>query len=102
MDRHRNGSETRRRRSRADARFHGMKRAIDVVGATALLVLCSPLLLGCALWIRLVDGGPVFYSQWRVGRHGVLFRIHKLRTMRKDAERRGVQWASRNDPRILP
>ena len=82
--------------------FERGKRAIDIVVAVVGLVLFLPLLAVIAAWIRLLDGGPVFYSQWRVGRNGWLFRIHKIRTMVLDAEERGVCFAADGDPRILP
>ncbi|WP_183094042.1 sugar transferase [Nocardioides stalactiti] len=62
------------------------KRAFDLVGALALLAFFSPLFLFIALRIKLHDGGPVFFSQSRVGRQGVPFRCAKFRTMVVDAE----------------
>ncbi|MCE9589132.1 MAG: sugar transferase [Planctomycetes bacterium] len=79
------------------------KRAIDLPAGLVGLVIVSPLLLICAAWIKLADGGPVVYTQWRVGRDGWLFRLYKLRTMRLDAERDGgARFASEKDPRLLP
>ena len=86
-------------------RFERTKRGIDVAGSGLLLLLVSPLLGLAAAWIALVgrrDGGGVIYSQWRVGRDGYLFRIHKLRTMRVDAESTGARFARDRDPRVLP
>ena len=77
-----------------------LKRIGDVVVATLLLILASPLILVSALLINLSDRGPVFYSQIRTGLDGNPFRIWKLRTMRTDAEHLGAQWSSRSDPRI--
>jgi lipopolysaccharide/colanic/teichoic acid biosynthesis glycosyltransferase len=76
------------------------KRIFDVVLAGLGLVLLSPVLLIVALLIRLDSPGPVFFRQERVGRNGVVFRIHKFRTMRNDtaAERREITVGS--DPRI--
>jgi lipopolysaccharide/colanic/teichoic acid biosynthesis glycosyltransferase len=85
--------------------MHGsmaMKRVIDVSSAALGLIALSPLLLFCMLWIKAVDGGPVFYHQWRVGRDGWLFRICKFRTMGTQAERDGAQLASSGDARVLP
>ncbi len=76
------------------------KRAFDVVCAGMLLVLLSPLLLLIALVVRLDSPGPVFFRQERVGRHGVLFRIHKFRTMRVDAPATGPAVTVGRDPRI--
>jgi lipopolysaccharide/colanic/teichoic acid biosynthesis glycosyltransferase len=81
---------------------HAAKRALDLLGAGAATVVLGPTLLLAALWILLIDGRPVFYSQWRVGHHGRLFRIHKLRTMTARAEADGqARFASDGDPRIL-
>ena len=68
--------------------------------ATSLLLVTSPLVLVAAVLIKWSDRGPVFYSQVRTGLDGNPFRIWKLRTMRTDAERAGVQWSLRSDPRI--
>ena len=77
-----------------------LKRIGDIVVATLLLILVSPVILVSALLINLSDRGPVFYSQIRTGLDGNPFRIWKLRTMRTDAEHHGAQWSSRSDPRI--
>ena len=68
-----------------------------MVAALALLLL-TPLLLGVALWVKLDSPGPVFFRQERVGRHGVLFLIHKFRTMRAGSE--GLSLTVGDDPRI--
>jgi len=82
--------------------FEVAKRMIDLCGAMLALVLFCPLLLFAAAWVKMTDGGPVFYRQYRVGRDGKLFNIWKLRTMRTDAEKDGPRFASDNDPRIVP
>ena len=74
-----------------------LKRVIDVVGASVLLVLLSPLILGTALAIRIRDGAPVLFRQTRVGRHGRLFTIYKFRTMANDAEERQGELAGLSD-----
>ncbi len=53
-----------------------------------------------ALAIKLCDGGPVFYSQDRVGQNGQIFKLFKFRTMRVNAENGKSIWASPNDPRV--
>ena len=57
------------------------KRALDVVGATVGLALASPALAVAMALIRVLDGGPVFFRQDRLGRGRQPFRIVKLRTM---------------------
>ncbi|MFN0148710.1 MAG: sugar transferase [Dehalococcoidia bacterium] len=63
------------------------KRAIDVAGASVLVVILSPVLLAIAIAI-MVDsrGGPIF-RQVRVGRGGELFRCWKFRSMHRGADR---------------
>ena len=72
--------------------------------ALIMLVAFSPLLLLCALAIKLTSRGPAFYRQERVGRHGRRFILYKLRTMRQDAEAlTGPVWAQGdNDSRLTP
>ncbi|MBW8758915.1 MAG: sugar transferase [Burkholderiales bacterium] len=76
------------------------KRAFDVVAALLGLLLFGLPMLLVALWIRLDSPGPVFFRQERVGRHGKLFRIHKFRTMRVDAEQRGPLLTVGADARV--
>jgi lipopolysaccharide/colanic/teichoic acid biosynthesis glycosyltransferase len=83
-------------------RYERRQRAIDVAAAAAGLIVLGPVILACAAWVKLMDGGPVFYRQWRVGRDGWLFRIWKLRTMVCDAENDGARLAHAGDPRVLP
>jgi lipopolysaccharide/colanic/teichoic acid biosynthesis glycosyltransferase len=77
------------------------KRALDLVGATALLVVSSPLMALAALLIRLESRGHPIYKQRRVGRHGRPFEIYKFRTMVDGAEYVGAGLAvNAGDPRI--
>jgi exopolysaccharide biosynthesis polyprenyl glycosylphosphotransferase len=80
-----------------------LKRLTDVAFSLAFSLLLSPALLAGMALVRLTSPGPIFYSQIRSGRHGRTIRVHKLRTMRVDAEANGAQWASgRKDPRLTP
>jgi lipopolysaccharide/colanic/teichoic acid biosynthesis glycosyltransferase len=60
------------------------------------LVITSPVLLVCALAIKLDSPGSIFYSQERAGENGKPFRVKKLRTMVYDAEDRVEQVLSSN------
>jgi lipopolysaccharide/colanic/teichoic acid biosynthesis glycosyltransferase len=71
-----------------------------VVAAAVGLVLALPILAVAAIAVTLDSPGPVLYSQLRTGVFGRPFRIHKLRSMRADAEARGAAWAAENDPRV--
>jgi exopolysaccharide biosynthesis polyprenyl glycosylphosphotransferase len=88
-----------------------VKRTLDLLLGSALLVLTAPLIALAALMIKLEDRGPVFYRQVRVGRDGRTFRLMKLRTMVPDAaarageiaalnERQGPLFKVTNDPRV--
>jgi lipopolysaccharide/colanic/teichoic acid biosynthesis glycosyltransferase len=80
---------------------NAVKRAFDLMVSAALLICAAPVLGFLAALIKLDSKGPVFYSQERVGRGGKPFRIHKLRSMRIDAEADGTpKWAQKKDPRI--
>lgn len=83
--------------------FERTKRGMDIAASLVGLIVFAPVIAIIAAWIKLVDGGPVFYRQWRVGRNGWLFRLYKLRTMTTDAESDGLaRFARGGDPRILP
>jgi lipopolysaccharide/colanic/teichoic acid biosynthesis glycosyltransferase len=63
-----------------------VKRLLDVVGATALLVVLAPALGLCALAIRMDSPGPVLFRQRRAGQDGRPFTMLKFRTMRVGAD----------------
>jgi len=87
-------------RSLHETSFLVIKRLADICVSFTGLLLCSPLLGLAAMLIKLEDGGPVQYSQERVGKGGKPFRVHKLRTMVGEAEEAtGPVWASPADPR---
>lgn len=78
-----------------------MKRLFDMVVAGAGLLVLSPIALLIALAIKLDDGGPVFFSQDRVGLGGRVFAAFKFRSMVVDAERHtGAVQATAGDPRV--
>ena len=77
-----------------------IKRGFDLLVSLIMLILCSPLMLGIGIWIRLDSRGPVFFRQERVTQYGRHFRIFKFRTMYVDAEKRGTKITRDQDPRI--
>ena len=80
---------------------HAVKRLFDITLSALLLVIFSPVMLLCALAIRLEDGEPVIYRQERIGRGGKPFDILKFRSMRKDAENGSpALWSGEDDPRL--
>ncbi len=78
------------------------KRIVDIVGALVGLVLFAPVMLFFGLLVFIESPGPIFYRQLRMSRSGRTFYIHKIRSMRPNAESRsGAVWATRDDPRRL-
>lgn len=77
-----------------------IKRFSEFFLSFFLLILLSPLVLLFAIFIKIEDKGPILYSQIRSGFAGKTFRIYKLRSMRKNAEKDGIKWSSHNDERI--
>ena len=67
------------------AMSRGCKRALDVVGASIVLTLLSPLLAVVAVAIKLNSKGPVLFTQQRAGRAGRFFKLYKFRSMKTDA-----------------
>ncbi len=76
------------------------KRSFDLCAAALALLLLWPLLLALALWIKLDSAGPVLFRQARVGRHGVLFRIRKFRSMVDDPAAAGPKLTLADDARV--
>ncbi len=73
-----------------------LKRIMDFVLSTVLLVLLAPFFLLIALLIRLDSPGPVFFIQERVGKAGRVFRMMKIRTMRMGADEEKARMAHLN------
>lgn len=91
----------------ADLKVHcdqyaATKRLFDVVVAIVAFIVTALLWPIIALAIKLGDGGPVLYSQDRVGQNGGTFRLYKFRTMRVNAENGRSVWSSPHDPRVTP
>ena len=80
-----------------------VKRMVDIIVASLLLVISSPFFLLIAILIRCTDPGPVLYTQKRLTEGGTIFNIYKFRTMVVDAEKKsGPIKAGDKDSRILP
>ncbi|WP_213778690.1 undecaprenyl-phosphate glucose phosphotransferase [Caballeronia sp. dw_276] len=77
------------------------KEIFDRVFAAAALIAVSPVMIACALAVKLTSRGPVFFKQRRKGADGRVFSIYKFRSMRMHVEKEGeLRQATRNDPRI--
>jgi undecaprenyl phosphate N,N'-diacetylbacillosamine 1-phosphate transferase len=81
-----------------------MARVLDLIIASALLLVLSPVLLVCAMAVRRSSPGPVLYRQLRLGRYGTTFFLLKFRSMYVDAPDiwnvDGSAYSGRNDPRV--
>jgi lipopolysaccharide/colanic/teichoic acid biosynthesis glycosyltransferase len=64
-----------------------LKRALDLAGATILMVSAAPLLAAVAIAVKLDSPGPVLFRQRRIGKGGEAFSLVKFRTMIVGAER---------------
>ena len=84
-------------------RWHNavIKRAVDIAGAVAGLIVFSPIMLTIALLIKLTSKGPVIFSQERVGLHNKPFRMYKFRSMTVQEQKRELKaWTTPDDPRV--
>jgi len=92
---------------------YALKRSFDLVGASLILAVLSPLLLACALVVKFTSRGPILYRSVRPGIGGVPFACFKFRTMYRDADERqadleslneasGALFKIRDDPRMTP
>jgi Undecaprenyl-phosphate galactose phosphotransferase WbaP len=94
-----------------------LKRTFDILVAIPIALLVLPAVALAALMIKLVDPGPAFYVQKRIGHNGTIVKVLKLRTMYADSERlleehlrrdpqARAEWQRffklRRDPRVLP
>ena len=80
--------------------FNISKRIIDILMASFFGLLSLLILPFIALAIKLESKGPLIYKQKRVGLNNKVFTVYKLRSMAKNAEKNGAQWAKENDSRI--
>ena len=76
----------------------GLKRLMDIVGASLAILLLSPVILATAIGVKLSSPGPVFFMQERVGRNKKIFKMLKFRSMRVNA-REETGWSTPEDPR---
>ncbi|HFJ9487435.1 TPA: sugar transferase [Bacillus cereus] len=77
-----------------------VKRLFDIIFSIILLLLTIPIMLFFCIMITLETSGAPIYFQERLGINGKKFNVFKLRSMVKDAEINGPQWAKEHDPRI--
>jgi Undecaprenyl-phosphate galactose phosphotransferase WbaP len=105
------------RRKLCSWHYRLLKRTIDILLAVPIALLVLPAVALAALLIKIIDPGPAFYVQKRIGHKGTTVKVLKLRTMYADSERlleehlkrdpqAHAEWQRffklRHDPRILP
>ncbi|NSW54707.1 MAG: sugar transferase [Armatimonadetes bacterium] len=87
------------------------KRLLDILGATAAIVIATPIMVVAAIAVKLETPGPVFFKQYRLGRNGKPFLLYKIRSMtasapdirdslENDNEASGPVFKIKADPRI--
>ncbi len=76
------------------------KRGVDILGALIGLLLTLPVLLVIAAAVRLEGGPGVIFRQQRVGQHGRVFTLYKLRSLKPVADEGDVRWNIDNDSRL--
>ncbi|WP_395692778.1 exopolysaccharide biosynthesis polyprenyl glycosylphosphotransferase [Nocardioides sp.] len=80
-----------------------LKRLLDVVLSAVALLALSPVLLGCAIAVRLETGPGVIFRQVRVGRGGRTFTLYKFRSLKPvDEVESMTQWSIDHDARLGP
>src|ERR1700724_4336512 len=76
------------------------KGAVDVLAASAALLLLTPMLIITAVLIKLDSPGPVFFLQRRFGFNQKPFQIIKFRSMRTCEDGPVIRQARKDDPRV--
>lgn len=81
--------------------MHGMaKRLVDIILALVGLIVLAPLFLCIVVAIKLISPGPALYNGVRIGKDGKQFRMHKFRTMVRNADKIGGPSTAGDDPRL--
>ena len=76
------------------------RQLISITASTVGLLVFAPFFPFVVLAVKVSSPGPVFFRQTRIGAGGRPFQVIKFRTMYSDAEKKGAQWAVKNDPRV--
>lgn len=75
-----------------------LKRAFDIIGSLMLIIITSPVLIFCAIGVKLSSPGPIIFNQERIGLNKKPFNMYKFRSMRVNIES-ATAWSTDNDPR---
>lgn len=83
-----------------DAYKKFIKRFMDIVLSLIGIILASPIMIFCAIMIKLTSKGPIIFKQERVGMHRRNFMMYKFRSMKvQDDEEEKIKWTTKDDPR---
>ena len=77
-----------------------IKRIMDLVISAIAIIITAPIMLACAIAIKLDDGGPILFKQNRITINGRIFNVLKFRSMIVDADKDGAKKAVSDDDRI--
>lgn len=83
-----------------DGMQKNMKRGADLVIATTLMILLSPVALIAAILIKLESKGPIIFKQVRIGENMVPFKVYKFRSMKIHDPQKYSKYAQDNDNRV--
>ncbi|MGB5076316.1 MAG: sugar transferase [Sphingorhabdus sp.] len=83
--------------ARPNIGFPSASRMVDVIIASALLIILLPVLASIAIFLKLAERGPIFFAHRRVGLGGIPFNCLKFRTMCIDADQRLVRLLAKDD-----
>ncbi|MFB6212778.1 MAG: sugar transferase, partial [Candidatus Magasanikbacteria bacterium] len=80
--------------------YDKVKRFIDILFSSVILLATSPIIIVSAVLIKLTSKGPVIFKQQRAGKGGREFTLYKFRTMYEDSS--GPLWTKDDDNRVTP
>lgn len=80
---------------------HPLKRIVDVLFSLALLPLVIPVFLITSFLVFIIDGRPIFFAHQRVGQHGKLFKLVKIRTLKNSFDSAPGAQHKQNDVTLL-
>lgn len=83
-----------------DGMQKNMKRGADLVIASTLMILLSPVALIAAILIKLESKGPIIFKQVRIGENMVPFKVYKFRSMKIHDPKKYSKYAQDNDNRV--
>jgi len=78
----------------------GLRRTLDILCAAVATSILAPVMLIAVIAIWIESGGPILFSQFRLGQHGRPFRMYKFRKFRPDCDNHGCPLTIEEDDRL--